>query len=56
MTNRESILKTIRFIEENLKSDISIMDIAAHGCYSLYHFYEKGRVRAFFFRAGCNGG
>ncbi len=38
MTNKDSIIKTIRFIEENLKSDIGVMDIAREGCYSLYHF------------------
>ncbi|MBN2521791.1 MAG: AraC family transcriptional regulator [Bacteroidales bacterium] len=38
MTNKESIIKTIGFIEKNLKSDIGVMDIAREGCYSLYHF------------------
>lgn len=38
MTNKETILKTIQFIEKNLKSDISVLDIAREGCYSLYHF------------------
>lgn len=38
MTNKEIILKTIRFIEENLSSEISVLDIASEGCYSLYHF------------------
>ena len=38
MTNKGTILKTIGFIENNLKSDISVLDIASEGCYSLYHF------------------
>lgn len=38
MTNKETILKTVKFIEDNLKSDISVLDIASEGCYSLYHF------------------
>ncbi|UII77838.1 AraC family transcriptional regulator [Flagellimonas sp. HMM57] len=38
MTNKETILKTIDFIESNLTSDINVSDIAKEGCYSLYHF------------------
>lgn len=38
MTNKETILKTIQFIEKNLKSNISVLDIANEGFYSLYHF------------------
>ena len=38
MTNKDSILKTIGFIEKNLKSDISVLNIAQEGCCSLYHF------------------
>ncbi len=38
MTNKETILKTIKFIELNLMSDINVSDIAKEGCYSLYHF------------------
>ena len=38
MTNREVILKSVRFIEENLKNDISIVDVSKEVCYSLFHF------------------
>ncbi len=38
MTNKESILKAVQFIESNLKSDISILDIARESSCSLYHF------------------
>ncbi len=38
MTNKETILKTINFIENNLNAGISVVDIASEGCYSLYHF------------------
>jgi len=38
MTNKETILKTVRFIESNLRADIGVIDIAREGCYSLYHF------------------
>lgn len=38
MTNKERILKSIKFIESNLKSEISVLDIAWDSCYSLYHF------------------
>jgi len=38
MTNRERILKTIAFIESNLKKDITISDIAQEAYCSLFHF------------------
>lgn len=38
MTNRERIFKSIQFIESNLKSEISVSEIAQAACCSLYHF------------------
>jgi len=38
MTNKENILRGIRYIESNLKSDIQVSDIARESCCSLYHF------------------
>ncbi len=38
MTNKETILKTIQFIESNLKSDISVADMARESFCSRYHF------------------
>jgi len=38
MTNKDTILKTVTFIENNLRSEIGLIDIAREGCYSLYHF------------------
>lgn len=38
MNNKDTIIKTIDFIEDNLKAEISILDISREGCYSLYHF------------------
>ncbi len=38
MTNREVILKSINFIENNLRNEITVMDISKEVCYSLYHF------------------
>ena len=38
MTNKEIILKSINYIEQNLKSEIDGMQVARHVCYSLYHF------------------
>ena len=38
MTNRERILKSIEFIESNLKVDIKISDVASEAFCSLYHF------------------
>ena len=38
MTNREIILKSVQFIEKNLKQEITVLDVAQEVCYSLYHF------------------
>jgi len=38
MTNRERIFQSIQFIESNLKSEITVSDIAQAACCSLYHF------------------
>lgn len=38
MSNYETILKAIGFIEENLKEDITVPDIAFEIQYSVYHF------------------
>lgn len=38
MTNKDTIIKTLQYIEENLKNEITVMEIAREGCYSLYHF------------------
>jgi AraC family transcriptional regulator len=38
MTNKEVILKSIRFIESNLKNDINVFEVSREVCYSLYHF------------------
>ena len=38
MTNRENILRSIQFIEANLKSDIDVSEIAQKVFCSLYHF------------------
>ncbi len=38
MTNREIILKSIQYIEKNLKNDINVMQVSQYMCYSLYHF------------------
>lgn len=38
MTNKEVILKSVRYIESNLKSDIDVFKISREACYSLYHF------------------
>jgi AraC family transcriptional regulator len=38
MSNYETILKAIGFIEENLKEDITVPDIACEIQYSVYHF------------------
>lgn len=38
MTNKDIILTSVRFIEENLKEEISVLDIANSVYYSLYHF------------------
>lgn len=38
MKNKEVILKSIQFIESNLKKDISVFEVSREVCYSLYHF------------------
>lgn len=38
MTNKEVILKSIQFIEANLKKDINVFEVSREVCYSLYHF------------------
>ena len=38
MNNRKRILESIKYIESNLKSDISVSDMAKAACLSLYHF------------------
>jgi AraC family transcriptional regulator len=38
MTNKDVILKSIRYIEENLKSEITVLSCAQEVCYSLYHY------------------
>jgi len=38
MTNKEAILGTVNFIEDNLASGISVADMASHACCSLHHF------------------
>jgi AraC family transcriptional regulator len=38
MTNKDIILKSVQYIEENLKEEISVLDMAKSVYYSLYHF------------------
>lgn len=38
MTNKEVILKSIKYIEANLKNGIDVFDVSQEVCYSLYHF------------------
>jgi AraC family transcriptional regulator len=38
MNNKDVILKSVRYIEENLKNEITVMDAANSVYYSLYHF------------------
>lgn len=38
MTNKEIIIKSIRFIEQNLQNDIDVFKVSREVCYSLYHF------------------
>jgi AraC family transcriptional regulator len=38
MTNKEVILKSVKFIEENLKAEIDVFKVSREVCYSLYHF------------------
>ncbi len=38
MTNKDIIYKAIKFIENNLNSEIDVMAVSQEVCYSLYHF------------------
>jgi AraC family transcriptional regulator len=38
MTNKEVILKSVHYIEGNLKSEIDVFKVSREVCYSLYHF------------------
>lgn len=38
MTNKDVILKSITYIENNLKTEITVFKVAQEVCYSLYHF------------------
>lgn len=38
MTNKEVILKSIQYIESNLKEEIDVFKVSGEVCYSLYHF------------------
>ncbi|MBD3383617.1 helix-turn-helix domain-containing protein [candidate division KSB1 bacterium] len=38
MTNKEIILQSVRFIENNLQNEINVLDVANSVHYSLYHF------------------
>ncbi len=38
MTNKEIILKSVQYIEKNLKKELNVLDIANSVHYSLYHF------------------
>ncbi len=38
MTNKDVILKSITYIENNLKTEITVLKVAREVCYSLYHF------------------
>ena len=38
MSNRDVVLKAIRFIEANLKNELCVIDCSNHVHYSLYHF------------------
>jgi AraC family transcriptional regulator len=38
MTNKEVILKSVQYIESNLKTDIDVFKVSQEACYSLYHF------------------
>jgi len=38
MTNKEVIVKAIKFIEGNLKEEIDVFKVSREVCYSLYHF------------------
>jgi AraC family transcriptional regulator len=34
----DSVLQAVDFIEENLKNNISVLDVSNRACYSIYHF------------------
>jgi AraC family transcriptional regulator len=38
MTNKDVILKSVQFIESNLKTEIDVFKVSREVCYSLYHF------------------
>jgi AraC family transcriptional regulator len=38
MTNKDVILKSVQYIENNLKSEIDVFKVSQEACYSLYHF------------------
>jgi AraC family transcriptional regulator len=38
MTNKEVILKSVQYIESNLKSELDVFIVSQEVCYSLYHF------------------
>ena len=38
MTNKDVIIKSVKFIEKNLNNDIEVFQVAKEVCYSLYHF------------------
>jgi AraC family transcriptional regulator len=38
MTNKEVILKSVLYIENNLKSELDVFKVSREVCYSLYHF------------------
>lgn len=38
MTNKDVILKSVQFIESNLKEEIDVFKVSREVCYSLYHF------------------
>lgn len=38
MTNKDIILKSVRYIEKNLKEEFGVLDMANSVHYSLYHF------------------
>jgi len=38
MTNKDIILKSVQFIENNLKKELSVLDMAGSVHYSLYHY------------------
>jgi AraC family transcriptional regulator len=38
MTNKEIILKSVLYIENNLKEEIDVFKVSREVCYSLYHF------------------